>query len=179
VNSSSTALAAVLGDITEMEVDAIVNAANSSLMGGGGVDGAIHRVGGPSILEDCRTIVERRGPCRTGDAVVTGAGELPAGLVIHTVGPIWSEERADEHEKALASCYRRCLELAAEHNVRSLAFPNISTGVYGFPKPLAARTAIGATIDWLDATDDHGIQTIWYVCFDEENLELYRMLLER
>ena len=176
---SATTLEVVLGDITTMAVDAIVNATNPSLMGGGGVDGAIHRAGGPSILADCQAIVGRRGPCPTGDAVVTGAGELPAGLVIHTVGPIWSEERAREHDEALAGCYRRSLELAAEHNVRSIAFPNISTGVYGFPKRRAARIAIDATVQWLESTEEHPIDTILFVCFDEENHGLYRSLLER
>jgi O-acetyl-ADP-ribose deacetylase (regulator of RNase III) len=179
VNGSATALEVCLGDITTMAVDAIVNAANSSLMGGGGVDGAIHRAGGPSILDDCRAIVDRRGPCRTGEAVVTGAGELPAGLVIHTVGPVWSEERARDHDHALTSCYGRCLDLATEHHVRSIAFPNISTGVYGFPKRRAARVAIDATIGWLEGRDEHPIETVHFVCFDDENLELYRSLLER
>ncbi|MGB5759466.1 MAG: O-acetyl-ADP-ribose deacetylase [Acidimicrobiales bacterium] len=167
------------GDITEMAVGAIVNAANSSLQGGGGVDGAIHRAGGPSILADCRAIVEAHGPCRPGQAVVTGAGELPAGIVIHTVGPIWSEDRAAEHDETLASCYRESLFMAAKHNVRDIAFPNISTGVYGFPKPRAARVAVNATLDWLEQQTDHSLDRIIFVCFDDENHELYRVLIER
>lgn len=181
VRETPTRLAVVQGDITTLTVDAIVNAANSSLMGGGGVDGAIHRAGGPSILEDCRAIVAARGPCPPGDAVVTAAGELPAGLVIHTVGPIWTDgpdEQASDHNQTLASCYRRSLDLAAEHNARTIAFPNISTGVYRFPKPRAARVAVNATLDWLEASDDHPIEEIVFVCHDDENLSLYQRLLE-
>lgn len=166
-----------LGDITTMSVGAIVNAANSSLMGGGGVDGAIHRVGGPAILDDCRDIVAAQGPCHPGQAVVTGAGELPAGLVIHTVGPIWSDAKAVEHDATLASCYRQSLDLAAKHVVRDVAFPNISTGVYKFPKARAANVAINATIDWLEDSPSHSIGNIVFVCFDEENYELYNALL--
>jgi O-acetyl-ADP-ribose deacetylase (regulator of RNase III) len=177
VTQRPTLLDVIQGDITTLAVDAIVNAANSSLMGGGGVDGAIHRAGGPAILEDCEAIVARHGPCRPGDAVVTGAGDLPAGLVIHTVGPIWTGDRADEHDRTLASCYRRSLELGAEHNVRSIAFPNIGTGVYRFPRPRAARVAVEAVIDWLEAAGDHPIGTVTFCCFDDENLALYDTLL--
>ncbi len=166
------------GDITTMAVGAIVNAANSSLLGGGGVDGAIHRAGGPSILADCRAIVEAHGPCRPGQAVVTGAGELPAGIVIHTVGPIWSETGAADHDETLASCYRESLFMAATHNVRDVAFPNISTGVYGFPKSRAARVAVNATIDWLEQQTDHSLDRIIFVCFDDENEGLYRLLID-
>lgn len=175
-------LCVLQGDITTLAVGAIVNAANSSLMGGGGVDGAIHRAGGPSILEACKAIVAAQGPCPAGDAVVTGAGELPAGIVIHTVGPIWTEQEAIEHEAVehdltLASCYRQSLMLATKHNAREIAFPNISTGVYRFPKPRAARVAINATIDWLEQHPDNAIDQITFVCFDDENFELYRALL--
>jgi O-acetyl-ADP-ribose deacetylase (regulator of RNase III) len=172
-----TELAVLLGDITTLEVGAIVNAANSSLMGGGGVDGAIHRAGGPAILEDCKAIVAAQGPCSPGHAVVTGAGELPAGIVIHTVGPVFSADRADEHDATLSSCYRECLQLAGKHNVRDIAFPNISTGVYGFPKARAASVAINATLDWLEQQREHQLETIIFVCFDSENHELYQHLL--
>lgn len=167
------------GDITTLPVGAIVNAANSSLMGGGGVDGAIHRAGGPSILEDCKAIIETQGSCPPGHAVVTGAGELPCGLVIHTVGPVWDEADADKHDDTLASCYRTSLELAVQHNVKEVAFPNISTGVYGFPKARAAHVAINATIDWLE--NDHDVENellqVIFVCFDDENEQLYQSLL--
>lgn len=172
-----TVLMVQRGDITALPVGAIVNAANSSLMGGGGVDGAIHRVGGPSILEDCKAIVESQGPCAPGHAVVTGAGELPSGIVIHTVGPIWDEVGAPEHDRTLASCYRESLHLAAKHNAREIAFPNISTGVYGFPKSRAASVAINATIDWLEQDHDHELDSVIFVCFDDENYELYQSLL--
>jgi O-acetyl-ADP-ribose deacetylase (regulator of RNase III) len=171
------------GDITTYQVGAIVNAANSSLMGGGGVDGAIHRAGGPSILADCRAIVARQGGCPPGQAVVTGAGELPAGIVIHTVGPVWSDGQsvpeADADDQTLASCYRRCLELATEYHVRDIAFPNISTGVYGFPKARAASVAVNATLDWLEANSTGPLERIFFVCFDDENHRLYSSLLDR
>ncbi len=165
------------GDITSLAVGAIVNAANSSLMGGGGVDGAIHAAGGPAILEDCKAIVAAQGPCEPGQAVVTGAGELEAAMVIHTVGPIWSEEAAGAHDQTLASCYHQSLLMAAKHNVREVAFPNISTGVYHFPKPRAASVAINATIDWLEQNPDHALEQIIFVCFDQENFDLYQALL--
>ncbi len=172
-----TVLKVQRGDITALPVGAIVNAANSSLMGGGGVDGAIHRVGGPSILEDCKAIIEAQGPCLPGQAVVTGAGELPSGIVIHTVGPIWDEAGADEHDRTLASCYHQSLHLAAKHGVREVAFPNISTGVYGFPKARAANVAINATVDWIEQDHEHEVEQVIFVCFDDENLELYQSVL--
>lgn len=172
-----TRLAVSTDDITELAVEAIVNAANSSLMGGGGVDGAIHRAGGPAILADCKAIVAAQGPCAPGDAVVTGAGELPAGLVIHTVGPIWEPSQEATMKATLASCYRRSLQLGMEHGVHTIAFPNISTGVYRFPKPLAAAVTLEAVVDWLESTPDHQYTDILFVCFDDENRRLYDMLL--
>ena len=165
----------VRGDITKQNVEAIVNAANSSLMGGGGVDGAIHRVGGPAILEECKKIVEKQGSCRTGEAVITTAGNLPAKFVIHTVGPVWSGGGNREAEK-LGNCYKNSLRLAVQHNSHSIAFPNISTGVYGYPKRQAAEVAFTAVKEFLyeDAT---GI-VVEFVCFDEENYEVYQSLLK-
>lgn len=172
-----TKLSVVRDDITTLAVGAIVNAANSSLMGGGGVDGAIHRAGGPAILADCKAIVAERGPCSPGDAVVTGAGELAAGIVIHTVGPIWDDQGDQQTlDATLASCYRTSLDLAHQHRVREVAFPNISTGVYGFPKDRAARVAVNATLDWIEHRPE-GIDEILFVCFDDENFALYEALL--
>ena len=156
-------------------MDAIVNAANSSLMGGGGVDGAIHRSGGPAILEECRRIVARQGSCKTGEAVITTAGRLPAKHVIHTVGPVWRGGQYQE-EMLLGNCYRNSLRLALDHQLTSIAFPNISTGVYGYPKSEAADVAINQTILFLrDLTPS--IQ-VTFVCFDEENFLLYQGRLQ-
>ena len=156
----------IQGDITKIQVDVIVNAANSSLMGGGGVDGAIHRAGGPAILEDCRRIIARQGSCQTGEAVITTAGKLPARYVIHTVGPVWQGGAKGESEK-LAHCYRNSLLLAVENGCKSIAFPTISTGIYGFPKERAAQIAAGTVHDTLSQTQ--GIEKIIFVCFDPEN----------
>ena len=164
-----TAIEIIQGDITRLPVDAIVNAANSSLLGGGGVDGAIHRAGGPEILAACRAIVARQGGCKTGEAVITTAGKLPAKFVIHTVGPVW--RGGDNHEPALlANCYTNALQLARENGCRSIAFPNISTGVYGFPKALAAKTALETVIDFPDP--DNKISKLVFICFDAGNFEI-------
>jgi len=164
----------VKGDITKMETDAIVNAANSSLMGGGGVDGAIHRAGGPAILEECRKIIARQGSCKTGEAVITTGGRLPAKYVIHTVGPVWNGGKKDEAGK-LTSCYNNSLALAAENNIRTIAFPNISTGIYGYPKNEAAQIAIGTVGEFLKTNTLPG--KVYFVCFDEENYQFYKSLL--
>jgi O-acetyl-ADP-ribose deacetylase len=165
----------IKGDITKMKVDAIVNAANSSLLGGGGVDGAIHRAGGPAILEECRQIRARQGGCDTGQAVITTAGLLPAKYVIHTVGPVWNGGNQGEPE-LLTSCYRNSLQLAVDHGVKTIAFPNISTGVYRFPKPEAATIAIKAVQQFL--ANDNTLQEVFFVCFDDENYSLYKERLE-
>ncbi|MCL2127129.1 MAG: O-acetyl-ADP-ribose deacetylase [Treponema sp.] len=169
----------IRGDITKLNVDAIVNAANSSLMGGGGVDGAIHRAAGPRLLEECKKIAgERRdvpgGPCPAGDAVITLAGELPCKRVIHTVGPVWRGGGRGEAE-ALASCYRKSLLLASQAGLASVAFPNISTGVYGYPKEKAASVAVETVRKTLDGIP--GIERVVFVCFDDGNFVLYQKLL--
>jgi O-acetyl-ADP-ribose deacetylase (regulator of RNase III) len=164
----------IKGDITKLKVDAIVNAANSSLMGGGGVDGAIHRAGGSAILDDCRKIVARQGGCKTGEAVITTAGNLPAKFVIHTVGPVWNGGSKNE-ATLLASCYKNCLKLAHENKVSSISFPNISTGIYGYPKKEAAEIATTTVSEFLK--QDDFFSKIYFVCFDEENYQLYRSLL--
>ena len=159
----------VKGDITKISVDAIVNAANSSLMGGGGVDGAIHRAGGTKILEECMEIVRRQGGCKTGQAVITTAGNLPAKFVIHTVGPVWHGGKNNE-ETLLADCYINSLKLAVENGCKTIAFPNISTGVYHFPKDRAANISINSIINFLK--NNQSIEKVILVCFDEENYAL-------
>lgn len=159
----------VKGDITKISVDAIVNAANTSLLGGGGVDGAIHRAGGFAILEDCRKIIARQGGCKTGESVITTAGKLPARFVIHTVGPVWRGGNNEEVEK-LRSCYDSSLRLAIMHQCITVAFPNISTGIYGFPKKEAATIAVNTVYDFL--SNDNLLVKIIFVCFDDENYQL-------
>jgi O-acetyl-ADP-ribose deacetylase (regulator of RNase III) len=167
-------IAIVRGDITAIQAEAIVNAANRSLLGGGGVDGAIHRAGGPAILEACKNIVARQGGCPTGEAVVTTAGNLPAKFVIHTVGPVW--QGGDHGEAALlANCYTNSLKLAIENQCKTVAFPNISTGVYGYPKKEAAGVAITTVKDFLSTHPQ--IEKVIFVCFDEENEAYYRAML--
>lgn len=162
----------IKGDITQEETDAIVNAANNSLLGGGGVDGAIHRAGGPQILQECQQIRARQGKCPTGEAVYTSGGNLSAKYVIHTVGPIW---RGGIHreEELLASCYQRSFELAEKLECESLTFPNISTGIYDFPKKLAAEIAV-RTVRSFEA---RSVKLIKFICFDDENYRIYRDLL--
>jgi len=164
--SMKNRLEAIKGDITKIKADAIVNAANSSLLGGGGVDGTIHRAGGPAILEECRKIVARQGGCKTGEALITTAGNLPAKYVIHTVGPVWSGGNNKEREK-LANCYLNSLQLAVENNCKTVAFPNISTGVYHFPKEDAAKISVDSIKQFL--SKDHSIEKVIIVCFDDEN----------
>lgn len=166
----------IKGDITKIKVDAIVNAANSSLLGGGGVDGAIHRAGGSAILLHCKKIIQKQGGCITGQAVITTAGDLPAEFVIHTVGPVWHGGTHNE-ENDLASCYNSSLQLAAENNCNSVAFPNISTGVYGFPKDKAAEIAVRTTIQFL--SENKIPEKVIFVCYDEENFELVKKELNK
>lgn len=162
------------GDITQVTVDAIVNAANSSLLGGGGVDGAIHRAGGPAILQQCQQIRASQGGCQTGDAVITTAGRLAAQFVIHTVGPVWQGGTHDE-DQLLASCYSQSLKLAEQHQLRSIAFPNISTGIYAFPKNRAAAIAVQTVRKNLPQCQH--LQQVMFVCHDHENYRLYQALL--
>ncbi len=154
------------GDITKLATDAIVNAANSSLLGGGGVDGAIHRAAGPQLLEECRSL---RG-CNTGEAKITKGYNLPAKWIIHTVGPIWSNGRSGEPE-ALRSCYLECFKLAVKHDIKTIAFPAISCGVYGFPVDQAARIAIGTTIEFLKR--EQSLEGVSFVCFGDQDYETY------
>lgn len=158
------------GDITKLDVDAIVNAANQSLLGGGGVDGAIHRAAGRELLETCATL----GGCPTGDAKATPGFKLPARWVFHAVGPVWGGGQRGE-EQQLAGCYRRSMELAREHNVRSIAFPAISTGVYRFPKERAAEVAIRTV---REAAAESGVEQVIFCCFDETTETIYRQRVE-
>lgn len=162
----------IKGDITGITADAIVNAANSSLLGGGGVDGAIHRAGGPQILEECREIRNKQGKCNTGEAVVTTAGNLPAKYVIHTVGPVWNGDK-EKCSALLADCYRNSLTLAESLGINTIAFPNISTGIYGFPKEPAGKIAVDEVKNFRSDV----IKKVIFVCFDDENEEIYKKLL--
>lgn len=174
MNSDFCRINLIQGDITKLKVDAIVNAANSSLMGGGGVDGAIHRAGGPVILDECRQIVARQGRCETGEAVITSGGNLPAKFVIHTVGPIWRGGNNGESQ-LLQNAYINSMKLAVENGIETIAFPNISTGVYGFPKKEASEIAIETVTQFLTGNDQ--IKQVYFVCFDQENYMLYKSLL--
>ncbi len=161
----------IVADITTLKVDAIVNAANASLLGGGGVDGAIHRAAGPDLLRECRTL----GGCETGDAKITHGHRLPAPYVIHTVGPVWYGGDEGEAE-ALASCYRRSLEVARAHDLKQVAFPAISTGVFGFPPPDAARIAVSTVSEVIEA-DGH-FERVLFCCFSEESADLHRAAMD-
>jgi O-acetyl-ADP-ribose deacetylase (regulator of RNase III) len=162
----------VKGDITTFNVDAIVNAANSSLLGGGGVDGAIHRAGGKVILDECIEIRNKQGGCKTGEAVITTAGNMPAKYVIHTVGPVWNGGGKGEAE-LLKSCYLNSVKLAEQNGVKSIAFPNISTGVYRFPKAKAAEIAVSAVKNIVSDV----VEKVIFVCFDDENYKLYKDII--
>lgn len=159
----------IQADITTVQVDAIVNAANTSLLGGGGVDGAIHRKGGKVILDECMAIRDRQGNCKTGNAVITTAGNLPAKYVIHTVGPVWNGGKNNE-EQLLKNCYEYSLKLAIENKVKTIAFPNISTGIYHFPKEKAAAIALQTIHNF---PDKDYFDKIVFVCFDDENYRIY------
>ena len=166
----SVKIRVIRGDITIQKVDAVVNAANQTLLGGGGVDGAIHHAAGPELLEACRKL----NGCRTGEAKITEGFRLPARFVIHTVGPVWHGGSHNEH-LLLGQCYLKSLELACTHQIRTIAFPNISTGVYGFPKDRAAEIAIEAVHSF--PGDPGSLEEIQFVVFDEENHQLYNKLL--
>jgi O-acetyl-ADP-ribose deacetylase len=166
----------VRGDITMLDVDAIVNAANNSLLGGGGVDGAIHRAGGPAILAECMAIRHKQGGCATGDAVITSGGNLRARFVIHTVGPVWHGGNENE-DNLLANAYKNSLRVALEHKIQTLAFPNISTGIYGFPKQRAASIALQEVRQFL--TLHEMVSKVIFCCFDDDNAKIYSTLLSQ
>ena len=153
------------GDITKLAIDAIVNAANSALSGGGGVDGAIHRAAGPELLEECRTL----GRCPTGEARITKGYRLPAKFVIHAVGPVWRED--DKEAALLASCYRSSLNLAVENKIKTIAFPAVSTGIYGYPPKPAAQIAVTETVSFLQRDDS--LEKVIFVCFDQKTHQIY------
>lgn len=165
------------GDITRENVEAIVNAANSSLMGGGGVDGAIHRAAGPALLEECKQIRATQGQCAPGNAVITGGGKLTAQYVIHTVGPIWRGGRTNENQ-ILSSAYKNSLQLAVDNQIVSIAFPSISTGAYGYPLAEAAKVAISAVVDFVEKIDiDTELKHLRFVLFDTFTYDAYKEAL--
>jgi O-acetyl-ADP-ribose deacetylase (regulator of RNase III) len=163
-------IAVIIGDITQQRVEAIVNAANTSLLGGGGVDGAIHRTAGPELLAECRTL----GGCATGQAKITRDYKLPARWVIHTAGPVWHDGLHDEND-LLASCYRSCFALIKQHGIKTVAFPSISTGAYGFPMDRAARIAVRETKQFLKR--NQSVEQVMLVCFGASALEIYQAAL--
>lgn len=160
----------IKADITTLHVDAIVNAANSTLLGGGGVDGAIHSAAGKELLEECKTL----NGCPTGEAKITGGYGLPAKYIIHTVGPVWKDGKSGE-DKLLASCYINCLNIASEHYIKTIAFPNISTGIYGFPKQRAGIIAVHTVQDFMKRPGC--FEKVIFVCFDDENFQIYNKLI--
>ena len=168
--SVSNRIAIIVGDITQQRVDAIVNAANTTLLGGGGVDGAIHRAAGPELLAECRTL----GGCATGQAKITRGHKLPAKLVIHTVGPVWRDGNHNEDE-LLASCYQSCFALVEQHGIKTVAFPGISAGAYGFPMERAARIAAHETKSFLER--NQSVENVILVCFGASALEIYKVAL--
>jgi O-acetyl-ADP-ribose deacetylase len=176
LTAGKTKIRLTKGDITRQTVDGIVNAANSSLLGGGGVDGAIHRAGGTAILEECKQIRAMQGTCAPGQAVITGGGNLPVKFVIHTVGPIWRGGSTNEAE-TLANAYTNSLALAIQYEIRTIAFPSISTGAYGYPINEAATIALNAVRDFCTKTD--GINEVRFVVFDEFNLRAYEDALNQ
>lgn len=164
----------IKGDITKQTVDAVVNAANSSLLGGGGVDGAIHRAAGRVLYDEYVAIRNKQGGCQTGEAVITTGGNLPVKYVIHTVGPVWNG--GDKNEGGLLrNCYLNSLELARTNGIETIAFPNISTGIYGYPKIPAAQIAVKLVTEYLK--NNEGIKEVVFVCFDEENYQIYQKLI--
>jgi O-acetyl-ADP-ribose deacetylase (regulator of RNase III) len=168
----TTLFRAVLADITQLRVDAIVNAANATLLGGGGVDGAIHRAAGPELVQECRLL----GGCKAGDARITKGYRLPARFIIHTVGPVWRDGTCNE-EEVLASCYRRCLEVAAKYSISSIAFPSISTGIYGFPIEKACPIAVSTTRSFI--ARGSLIDEVIFCCFSPGDLQHYEGVLGR
>jgi O-acetyl-ADP-ribose deacetylase len=173
VQVSGSVVELVEGDITEQDTEAIVNAANRTLLGGSGVDGAIHRAGGPEILAECRTL----GGCATGDAKITGGGRLRARHVIHAVGPVYWQETPERAAELLASAYRRSLEVAAAHGVRSIAFPSISTGAYGYPLEEAAPVALRMALNYLSGEPESDIRLVRFVLFGQDALHAYEQAL--
>lgn len=173
ITINTTRLELAQGNITRQDTDAIVNAANSGLAGGGGVDGAIHRAGGPQIMEECRRI----GGCPTGGAVITGGGNLPARYVIHAVGPIYDLDRK-RAAQLLADAYRNSLQRAVEHHLQSIAFPSLSTGAYRYPVKEAAGVALGTVVEFLDSTE-HELELVRFVLFDAKTFEAYGTVLKR
>ncbi len=177
IMAGKTKLCLLQGDITAQDTDAIVNAANSGLMGGGGVDGSIHRAGGPKILEECRKIISRIGRLDTGKAVITTGGNLKAKYVIHTVGPVWRGGNAKEQD-LLASAYTESLRLATAYKLKSIAFPSISTGAYGYPLPEAASVALRAVVKYLHSNNTT-LETVCFVLFDSVAFNVYGKILEK
>jgi len=172
---NKTKLSLITGDITKQETDAIVNAANNSLLGGGGVDGAIHRAGGRQILEECIKIREKQGGCETGEAVITTGGNLPAKFVIHTVGPIWRGGNSGEPD-LLANCYKNSLRIAVENNIKTISFPSISTGVYGYPVEKAAPVALNTVKEFLQYDDS--LDEVVFVLYDRQTYQGYEEAAE-